>query len=78
MVTAGLEIFLDLAENVDSAEDLERLSKELIVVTSQVERLEKLLDSDFAAKAPAALVEKERVRLAEFIETRDKLKSQLS
>lgn len=78
VVTAGLEIFLDLAENVDSAEDLERLSKELIVVTSQVERLEKLLDSDFAAKAPAALVEKERVRLAEFIETRDKLKSQLS
>ena len=78
VVTSGLEIFLDLAEKADTKQDIERLRNELSLVSSQVERLEKLLSSDFASKAPAAVVEKERARLKEFIETRDKIQSQLS
>ena len=78
IVVSGLEIFLDLAEKVDSAEDAERLEKEVAVITSQIDRLEKLLASDFAAKAPPAVVEKERSKLKEYTETRDKLKAQLS
>jgi valyl-tRNA synthetase len=78
IVVSGLEIFLDLAEKVDSAEDAERLEKEVGVITSQIDRLEKLLASDFAAKAPPAVVEKERSKLEEYTETRDKLKAQLS
>jgi len=46
-------------------------------VNSQVERLEKLLASDFAKKAPAAVVDKERAKLKEYIETRDKLSVQI-
>jgi len=49
----------------------------LELLNSQVDRLEKLLASDFATKAPAAVVEKERSRLKEFLETREKIKAQL-
>jgi valyl-tRNA synthetase len=38
---------------------------------------EKLLGSDFANKAPAAVVEKERAKLAEYKESYEKLKAQL-
>ena len=78
VVVSGVEIFLDLAEKTDSVQDVERLRKELEVVSAQVDRLEKLLASDFATKAPPAVVEKERAKLREFIETRDKLKAQIA
>ncbi|HNR02982.1 MAG TPA: valine--tRNA ligase [Anaerolineaceae bacterium] len=77
VVVSGVEIFLDLAEKADNAKDTERLAKELELVNSQVERLEKLLASDFAKKAPAAVVDKERAKLKEYIETRDKLSVQI-
>ena len=77
-MVSGVEIFLDLAEKTDSVQDVERLRKELEVVSAQVDRLEKLLASDFATKAPPAVVEKERAKLREFIETRDKLKAQIA
>jgi len=77
VVVSGVEIFLDLAEKMDSAEDTARLAKDLELLNSQVDRLEKLLASDFATKAPAAVVDKERSRLKEFLETREKIKAQL-
>jgi len=77
IVVSGVEIFLDMAEKIDSAEDLARLEKELETINSQIERLEKLLASDFANKAPAPVVDKERVKLKEYLETREKLKAQL-
>ena len=77
VVVSGVEIFLDLAEKVDSVEDAARLAKELTIIDSQVDRLEKLLASDFAARAPAAVVDKERIKLKEFLETREKIKAQL-
>jgi len=46
-------------------------------VNSQIERLEKLLASDFAAKAPPAVVEKERAKLKDYLESREKLAAQL-
>jgi valyl-tRNA synthetase len=61
----------------ESAEDKDRLQAELAVVSSHIERLEKLLGSDFANKAPAAVVEKERAKLAEYQESYEKLKNQL-
>ena len=54
-----------------------RLSKELADTQSQIERLEKLLAGDFAGKAPAAVVAKEREKLAAYKETAEKLKAQL-
>jgi valyl-tRNA synthetase len=60
-----------------SEEDKTRLEKELKEAASHIERLEKLLAGDFANKAPAALVQKERDKLAGYKETAEKIKAQL-
>jgi len=54
-----------------------RLEAELREVEAHIERLETLLAGDFAARAPAAIVGKEREKLAAHHETRAKLKHQL-
>jgi valyl-tRNA synthetase len=55
-----------------------QLEKELSTINSQIDRLETLLSSDFAMKAPPAVVQKERDKLAAFQETAAKLKKQLA
>ncbi len=76
-VVQGVEIFLPLAELVDAGAERARLEKDLAEVESQVARLEKLLSSDFVNKAPAAVIEKERQKLATYKETAAKLQAQL-
>jgi valyl-tRNA synthetase len=51
--------------------------KELKEAESHIQRLEKLLAGDFASKAPAALVQKERDKLAGYQETAEKIRAQL-
>jgi valyl-tRNA synthetase len=77
LVVSGVEIFLPLADLVDPEQEKARMTKELADTKGQIERLEKLLGSDFGNKAPAAVVEKERERLAQFKETAVKLEQQL-
>ena len=77
LVVGPVEIYLSLAGLVDSAEERARLEKDLAETQSQIARLEQLLSSDFASKAPAAVVNKEREKLAAFKETADKIKAQL-
>jgi valyl-tRNA synthetase len=77
LVITPVEITIPLAGLVDAEAEKERLSKELAEAESQIERLEKLLNSPFAQKAPAAVVEKERAKLAEYQETAARLKLQL-
>jgi valyl-tRNA synthetase len=77
LVIGSVEVYLPLAGLVDLAEEKSRLEKELKEAQSHIERLEKLLSSDFANKAPAALVQKERDKLAGYKETAEKIKSQL-
>ena len=72
-----MEIYLSLSGLVDSAEERARLEKDLAETQSQIARLEQLLSSDFASKAPAAVVNKEREKLASYKETADKIKAQL-
>ena len=77
-LVAGLvEIYLPLSGMVDLDEEHTRLQKELAETQVQIARLEKLLASDFANKAPAAVVQKEREKLAVYQETSEKLKAQL-
>ncbi|HEY5158913.1 MAG TPA: hypothetical protein VII93_13215, partial [Anaerolineales bacterium] len=63
---------------VDQEEERTRFKKELSDIQVQIDRLKKLLDSDFASKAPVAVVQKERAKLAEFQQTAEKLIAQLS
>ncbi len=77
LVVGSVEIHLPLSGLVDAEAEKARLGKELAETEAQIARLEKLLASDFANKAPAPVVQKERERLAMFRETMEKLKSQL-
>ena len=72
-----MEVYLPLAGLVDLAKEKTRLEKELKEAASHIERLEKLLAGDFANKAPAALVQKERDKLTAYKETAEKIKAQL-
>ena len=75
-VVAGISIYLPMEGMVDTAAERERIEKELKEANSQIERLEKLLGSPFAQKAPANVVEKEREKLATYQETVAKLQEQ--
>ena len=78
LVVGPVEIFLPLAGMVDSKEERSRLEKELASIQEQITRLEMLLSGSFAQKAPPAVVQKEREKLAAYIETAEKLRGQLA
>lgn len=73
----AVEIYLPLEGLVDATEERERIAKALVEAESQAARLEKLLSSSFAERAPAEIVQKEKVKLEDFLETVAKLKNQL-
>ena len=77
LVVEDIEIYLDIAAEADSDQDIERLKKELAEAESQIARLEKLLASAFAQKAPPNVVEAEREKLAGYKSSADKLRNQL-
>ncbi len=77
LVAGPVEIYLPLAGLVDTAEERARLQKALTETETHIQRLEKLLAGPFAQKAPPPVVEKERQKLAGYLETREKLQKQL-
>ena len=63
---AGCDVFVDLADLIDVAAEIARLTKENEKTAGFIAaKKAKLADASFAAKAPAAVVEKERGQLAE-------------
>jgi valyl-tRNA synthetase len=77
LVVGVVEIYLPLVDLVNSEEERTRLRKDLVEVEGQIQRLEALLASPFAEKAPAKVVQKERDKLASYQEMAQKIKSQL-
>jgi valyl-tRNA synthetase len=77
LVVGPVEVYLPLAGLVNVEDEHLRLGKELAEAERQIERLEKLLAGEFTAKAPPVVVEKERGRLAGFIEAAAKLRKQI-
>jgi valyl-tRNA synthetase len=77
LVVGPVEIFIPLEGMVDLAQERERLEAELKEAESHIARLEKMLNSPFAEKAPPTVVEKEREKLAAYQETAEKIKAQL-
>jgi len=77
LVAGSTEIYLPLEGLLDRDEERTRLEKELADTNTQIDRLEKLLESDFASKAPPPVVQKEREKLSGYRETAEKLKAQL-
>jgi valyl-tRNA synthetase len=78
LVVGPVGIHIPLSGMLDKDAERLRLEKELAGIQAQVDRLEKLLASDFASKAPAPVVQKERERLASLEVTAGKLKAQLT
>ncbi len=78
LVVGPVEIYVPLAGMTDLETERARLAKELTETEAQIARLEKLLASDFVHKAPAAVVQKEREKLAAYREMAEKLKGQLA
>jgi valyl-tRNA synthetase len=77
LVNDPIVVHIPLWGMVDRNAERARIEKELAESQVQIDRLEKLLGSDFANKAPAPVVQKERERLAAFKETAKKLRAQL-
>jgi len=78
-LTVGpVEVHVMLDAAVDTGQERARVERELAEIQVQIDRLEKLLASDFAARAPAHVVGKEREKLAGYRETQAKLRRQLS
>ncbi len=77
LVIGPVEIYLPMTGLIDNTEERARLEKELSEAGVQIERLEKLLASSFAKKAPPSVVQKESQKLAAFQQTAEKLRNQL-
>lgn len=77
LTVSGVEIYLPLAGLVDVEAERARLRGRLAEAEAQIQRLEALLAGPFGQKAPPAVVEKERQKLASLKETADRLRDQL-
>lgn len=77
VVVEDIEIYLNLSADGDTQLDLERLERELLEAESQIERLEKLLASPFAQKAPDKVVQAEREKLEGYQASAVKLRERL-
>ena len=66
-VVNGLEVYLLLKDLIDADKEKERIAKEQAIVLKEIARLEgKLNNQGFLAKAPEAVVAKEKEKLEEY------------
>ncbi|WP_420642500.1 valine--tRNA ligase [Candidatus Leptofilum sp.] len=73
-----ISCYLPLAGMVDLDKERERLIKEIADLDKQIKRVTGLLNSPFAQKAPAAVVQKERDKLADLQASHTELSERLA
>ncbi|ASJ97769.1 valine--tRNA ligase [Shewanella marisflavi] len=72
-----MELLIPMAGLIDVAAEMARIDKQLEKLAGEAKRIEgKLNNQGFVAKAPEAVIEKERAKLAEFQRDMDKLSEQ--
>ncbi|MBQ7514870.1 MAG: valine--tRNA ligase [Schwartzia sp.] len=77
-VAGGVEIYLPLKDLIDIGKETARLQKELDNLDREIKRTAAKLENEgFVAKAPAAVVEKERAKKQEYEEKRAALAQRL-
>ncbi|HSB67246.1 MAG TPA: class I tRNA ligase family protein, partial [Anaerolineales bacterium] len=72
-----VEIYLPLEGLMDIEKERARLTTLLLETNRQIERLDHLLSSSFAERAPAEIVQKEREKLSSYSATAETVKNQL-
>ena len=76
--TLGLELWIDMTGLVNFEEEAKRLEKEIAKAQDDIDHVQrKLTQESFIAKAPPALIEKEKKREAEAIAKRTELEAAL-
>lgn len=77
MLAGNFKLMLKI--EIDVAAEKERLSKEILRIQGEITKAEsKLNNESFVARAPAAVVEQEKARVAEFSASLEKLQVQLT
>ena len=78
IATEAGSLYIPLAEVIDFEKERARLTAEMKKNEGEIERLEKKLSNEgFVAKAPAAVIEGEKAKLAKYLETRASLTAAL-
>ena len=79
IVTDAGRFFIPMSDVIDFEKEKIRLTGELTRIAGEIERLEKKLSNEgFVAKAPAAVVEGERAKLAKYNEAKESLVAALA
>lgn len=78
LALGSVTCYLPLAGMVDLSAEHTRLTKEIGELDGQIQRLTGLLDSPFAQKAPPAVVQKEREKLAQLEASRAEIAARLA
>lgn len=71
-------VYLPLSGLVDLAAEKKRLSDELATLEQQIGKSDALLNSDFGKRAPAAVIDKERAKLADLRAKQAQVKERLA
>ncbi|WP_379130912.1 valine--tRNA ligase [Paenibacillus sp. sgz500958] len=78
-VVTGAELLLPLSGLIDIDQEIARLEKEVQVLNSEVERVDKKLGNEgFVAKAPAKVIEEERSKQADYSAKREKVLARIA
>jgi valyl-tRNA synthetase len=79
VVFSAGEVVIPLAEVIDVADELNRLRRELDIATAEKARAEAKLDNEeFVAKAPAAVVQRDRDKVVEWESIADKTREEIA
>jgi valyl-tRNA synthetase len=79
IATDAGSLYIPLAEVIDFEKERARLTAEMKKNDGEIERIEKKLANEgFVAKAPAAVIDGEKAKLAKYLEVRESLKVALA
>ncbi|HEY3289011.1 MAG TPA: valine--tRNA ligase, partial [Anaerolineae bacterium] len=78
LVLGEVTVYLPMSGLIDIAQERQRLQSELSALEGVITRSEGLLNGDFAKRAPAALIAKERAKLEDAVSKRDQIREHLA